>query len=74
LRPGDVIATKDGLMAVEGAHDKAAALTPVAASRLPKNEREALSQIRVRADDGVPRSETTGSIAPSESHSAQLAK
>jgi hypothetical protein len=74
LRPGDVVVTKNGLMAVDGSHDKAAALTPVAASRLPKNEREALSQIRVRADDGVPRSETTGSIAPSESHSAQLTK
>jgi hypothetical protein len=74
LRSGDVVATKSGLMAVAGAHGKTADFTPVEASRLPQSERDALAQVRVRPDYSTPRSETTGSIAPSESHSAQLAK
>ena len=76
LRAGDVVATKDGLMTVDGARNKAAAFTPVESSNLPKGEREALSQIRVKPAYGVPRSETTGSIAPSErdSQSARLSK
>lgn len=76
LRPGDVVATKNGLMAVEGARGKPVDFTPVEASRLPQSERAALAQVRVRPDYGVPRSETTGSIAPSarESHSAKLDK
>ena len=76
LRPGDVVATKTGLMAVDGARGKPADFTPVEASRLPQNERAALAQVRVKQDYGVPRSETTGSIAPSqrENRSAQLDK
>jgi len=74
LRPGDVVATKNGLMAVDGAGNKTAAFTPVAASRLPKSERNALAQVRIKPDYGVPRSETTGSVPPSESRAAQLIK
>lgn len=73
LRPGDVVATKNGLMAVD-AHNKAATFTPVEASRLPKSERDALAQVRVKPDYGVPRSETTGSVPASESRAAQLGK
>jgi hypothetical protein len=76
LRPGDVVATKNGLMAVDGVHNKAAGFTPIAASRLPKSEREALAQVRVRTDNGVPRGETTGAATPgdSPSRSARLEK
>lgn len=76
LRPGDVVATKAGLMAVSGGRNRTAEYTPIQASTLPATERAALAQVRVKADYGVPRSETTGSITPSgrESHSAQLNK
>ena len=76
LRPGDVVATKNGLVTVDGTHNKAAGFTPIEASRLPKNEREALSQVRVKTDYGVPRSETTGSVPASEreNQSARLDK
>jgi hypothetical protein len=63
LRPGDVVATKNGLMAVTGGRDTSGAFTPVANANLPKAERAALSQLRVREDYGVPRNETTGSVA-----------
>jgi hypothetical protein len=74
LRPGDVVATRNGLVTVDGTHNKAAGFTPIETSRLPKNEREALSQVRVKADYGAPRSETTGSVPASESRSARLSK
>jgi hypothetical protein len=74
LRPGDVVATKDGLMAVDRSRHKTAAFTPVEASQLPKNERDALAQVRVKPAYGVPRVETTGSVAPSESRAAQMNK
>ena len=76
LRPGDVVATKDGLMAVSSARDKSAAFTPVEASRLPKGERAALSQVRVKTGGDVPRSETTGAAVPGDApgRRAQLNK
>ena len=75
LRPGDVVATKAGLMAVSGGRNKTAEYTPVQASTLPATERAALAQIRVTPNYGVPRGEVTGSIsAPQDSKSAQLAK
>jgi len=76
LRPGDVVATKNGLMAVDGTHRKADGFTPIATSSLPKSEREALAQVRVRTDAGVPRSETTGAAVQDDapSRSARLEK
>jgi len=75
LRPGDVVATKDGLMSVGTGRGNSGTFTPVAASNLPKSERAALSQLRVTQDYGVPRNEVTGTIsAPMDSQSAQLEK
>jgi len=73
LRPGDVVATKGGLVAVETNHNRTAEFTPLAASRLPKGERAALSQLRVTQDYGVPRHEATGTMpGPKDERSAQL--
>jgi len=76
LRPGDVVATKTGLMAVTGTRNKTAEFTPVASSRAySPSERDKLSQIKVR--EGAPAApETTASIpAPRDgNHSAQLAR
>jgi len=76
LRPGDVVATKTGLMAVTGTRNKAAEFTPVATSRAYSPlERDKLSQMKVR--ENVPASvETTASIPPArdDSHRAQLAR
>lgn len=48
LKPGDVVATKTGLMAYTGARDKAAAFTPVQSyPNLPKSLRESLSEIKI---------------------------
>ncbi|HXD45265.1 MAG TPA: DUF2865 domain-containing protein [Pseudolabrys sp.] len=75
LRPGDVVATKGGMTVVEGGRNKQAELTPVANASLPKSERAALSQLRVREDYGVPRNDVTGSVAaPRDRQNAQLEK
>lgn len=76
LRPGDVVATKTGLMMANGVHGKTADLTPVDATRLPPSEREALSEVRVTTRVSRPRAETTGAAIKSEQPrpSAQLAK
>jgi Protein of unknown function (DUF2865) len=48
LRPGDVVATKSGLMAFTGAKNKTANFTPVDSSRdLPKSAREKLADVKV---------------------------
>jgi hypothetical protein len=62
LKPGDVVATKGGLMAVEAGRDRIAGFTPLASSNLPKTEKAALAQVRVKEDYGVPRRETASSI------------
>jgi hypothetical protein len=74
LRPGDVVATKDGFMAVEGGRDRSTAFTPVAGASLPKAERAALSHLRVTQDYGVPRNEPSRVVAPEDERNAQLAK
>jgi Protein of unknown function (DUF2865) len=48
LRPGDIVATKDGLMAFTGGKSRAAAFTPVLSyTGLPKNERSRLSELKI---------------------------
>jgi hypothetical protein len=75
LKPGDVVATKNGLMAVEASRDRTAAFTPVASSNLPKSERAALSQLKVTRDYGVPRNDVTGALpTATDTQSAALAK
>jgi len=49
LRPGDVVATKTGLVAVTGVKNKTAQFTPIGSYRnMPKNDRDRLSQGRPR--------------------------
>jgi len=48
LKPGDVVATKEGLMAFAGARDKAANFTPIADyNGFPKSYRDKLSELKV---------------------------
>jgi len=48
LRPGDVVATKTGLMAFTGATDKVANFTPIDSYRgIPKNTRDKLSDVKI---------------------------
>jgi hypothetical protein len=73
LRPGDVVATKRGFMAVEGGRNKPAALMPIDSANLAKSERATLSQLRVKEDYGVPRNEVAGATAaPKDRQNAQL--
>ena len=58
LRPGDVVATKAGLMAVSGGAQQDGRIHAGPASTLPATERAALAQIRVTPDYGVPRGES----------------
>ena len=48
LKPGDVVATKDGLMAFTGTKDKIADFTPVATyGGFPKSYRDALAELKI---------------------------
>ncbi len=58
LRPGDVVATKSGLMAFTGSKNKVADFTPVSSSRtLPQSARDKLADVKVTgaaAPTGLP--------------------
>lgn len=74
LRPGDVVATKNGLMAVTVTRNKTAEFTPVGASRAYSPiERDKLSKLKIQ--EHVPAAATTASIPAvrtDDRHSAQL--
>lgn len=79
LRPGDVVATKDGLMAFNGGRNKSGDFTPVANYRaLSQNERNKLSALKVR--EHLPATtEATSALASANAHddarrSAQLSR
>lgn len=75
LRPGDVVATESGLMAVTATRNRTAEFTPVGASRAYSQvERDKLSKLKVQ--ENVPAApDTTASIPPAGGdHSAQLAR
>ncbi|MBV9348372.1 MAG: DUF2865 domain-containing protein [Pseudolabrys sp.] len=60
LRPGDIIATKTGLLAYSGGRERTAQFTPVRDFRgLSQNSRERLSEIKIMSRG----SETTGAAA-----------
>ena len=66
LRPGDVVATKTGLMAFTGAKNKVADFTPIDSYRgLNQNSRDKLSEIKIMPPTpALP--ETTASITPAD--------
>lgn len=76
LKPGDVVATKSGLMAFNGARDRAAAFTPVQSyPNFPKGYRESLSEIKIMPPTASERSDVTAAVARTEpNRSAQLAR
>lgn len=76
LKPGDVVATRSGLMAFNGARDKAAAFTPVQSyPNFPKGYRESLSEIKIMPPTARERSDVTAAVARTEQNrSAQLAR
>jgi hypothetical protein len=72
LRPGDVVATQGGLMAVTGARE----LTPAASyAGIPRAERDALAKMRITPDTGLPSGAASASLrAPADAKSAALTK
>jgi hypothetical protein len=72
LKPGDVVATRNGLTVAEGGRGKHTELAPLSSANIGKSERAALSQLRVTQDYGVPRNEVTGSVAPANDKQAKL--
>ena len=72
LRPGDVVATKNGLMAYTGAKNKTADFTPAANyPHFSTSYRESLAQIRIAPPSLEPPGEITSSLpAAGESRSA----
>lgn len=80
LRPGDIVATKTGLMAFTGAKNNVADFTPIDSYRgLNKNSRDKLSEIKIMPPTpGAP--ETTSTITPADKarsddrRSAQLSR
>jgi hypothetical protein len=77
LRPGDVLATKNGLVAVTGTHDNATEVTPIASYRaMPASERAKLAGVKIQ--DKTPAADVASSIAPislgDANRSAQLDK
>lgn len=75
LRPGDVLATKNGIVAVTGTRNDTAEVTPIASDRaMPASERAQLARVRVQ--DSTPATDVSSSIAPinrgGDNRSAQL--
>ena len=80
LRPGDVVATKMGLVAVTGVKNETAEFTPIGSYRnLPKGYRDRLSGLKVtRPNQGAPAAVSTvrplSKAQTDDRHSAQLAR
>ncbi len=80
LRPGDIVATKDGLVAVTGMKNHVAEFTPLANDRaIPMSTREKLSAVKIMPPNPGARriAPVIMSAAPrgrDENHSAQLAR
>lgn len=65
LRPGDIVATKDGLMAFNGGKNRSADFTPVQSyAGFSKSTREQLSTVKIMPPAPGAALETTSSIAP----------
>jgi hypothetical protein len=76
LRPGDVVATKNGLMAFTGTKDRAADFTPVASYRgFSSSYRAMLSAMKIASPNAGAPAVITSSIAPTDDNrSAQLVR
>lgn len=79
LRPGDVVATKSGLMAFSGSRNKTANFTPVGSyGAFSQSERNKLSALKIQENTSAA-AEATSSLAPAAAHdvarrSAQLSR
>jgi hypothetical protein len=72
LRPGDVVATKNGLMAYTGGRDQGADFTPVETySGFSKSYRDMLSAMKVSPNIPDSASDITSSITPPDKAAAQ---
>lgn len=74
LRPGDVVATKEGLMAFTGGRNKAAEFTPANSyTGFAKGYREQLSAMRVTPNLGPAHEDVTSAIVPVRADDRQRA-
>jgi len=75
LRPGDVVATTNGLAVFSGANDKIANFTPVQDyTRFPKSYRDQLAAMRVSHSNPTPAYTSSVAPAPTSQRNAQLDK
>jgi hypothetical protein len=75
LRPGDIVATGNGLAAYTGGNGHAAAFTPVASyAALPKSDRNKLSGVRISRTAPVVRATTPSAGREPDDRNAQLEK
>jgi hypothetical protein len=78
LRPGDVVATKTGLVAVTDVKDKTAQFKPIGSYRnMPKNDRDRLSGLKVMRPPATAVAPTVTPLSKAHTdhnHSAQLAR
>jgi Protein of unknown function (DUF2865) len=75
LRPGDIVATRNGLAAYTGGNGQAAAFTPVASyAGLPKSDRNKLSGMRISRTAPVVRATTPSAGREPDDRNAQLEK
>jgi hypothetical protein len=80
LRPGDVVATKGGLVAFTGMKNKVADFTPIDSYRgVPKSTRDKLSDVRIMppnpgAPNVTPVTLTNSARARDDNRSAQLSR
>jgi hypothetical protein len=75
LRPGDIVATGNGLAAYTGGHGHAAAFTPVGSyAGLPKSDRNKLSGVRISRTAPVARATAPSAGHDPDDRNAQLEK
>ncbi len=76
LRPGDVVATKTGLMAFTGANDKVANFTPIDSYRgLSQSSRDKLADLKIMPPTPGADDLTTATVTPvTDRHRAQLSR
>jgi len=78
LRPGDIVATESGLVAVTGMKNRVAEFAPIASDRaVPKSTREMLTGVKIMptaAPRTAPVTMAATGRAREENHSAQLLK
>jgi len=73
LRPGDVVATSNGMAVFSGGNDKTANFTPVQDyTRFPKSYRDQLAAMRIARSNATPAYTSSVAPAPADQRNAQL--